>query len=299
MSKKRPRDDMATVKSTVKLCGGMLTRFTHASTSCKCEMTFAVYLPPQAATTKVPSLYWLSGLTCTDENFSTKSGFARAAAARGVALVMPDTSPRGVTIEGADDSYDFGSGAGFYVDATTPKWKENYNMYTYVTSELPALVEATLADKIVPGKRSIFGHSMGGHGAITLACKNPGTYTSVSAFAPIAHPTNCPWGVKAFTGYLGDVDAGKAHDASLLLKDYAGPKMNLLVDQGTADNFLTGDVNQLQPEALKAACDANSNVELELRMQEGYDHSYFFMASFIDDHIHHHADALGLSAPVS
>ena len=286
---------MATIKSTVKLFGGVLQRMTHASTACKCDMTFAVYLPPQAEKVPVPSLYWLSGLTCTDENFSQKSGFARAAAARGIALVIPDTSPRGVTIEGADDSYDFGSGAGFYVDATTELWKEHYNMYSYVNDELPALVESTFADRILGGSKSISGHSMGGHGAITLALKNPGTYTSVSAFSPITHPTNCPWGTKAFTGYLGSVEAGAAHDASLLCKSYDGPPMKILVDQGAADNFLVGEVNQLQPDALKEACAASGGkISLDLRMQEGYDHSYFFISSFIDDHINYHADALGL-----
>lgn len=282
----------ATVKSTVKLFGGMLQRMTHKSTACKCEMTFAIFLPPQAETKPVPALYWLSGLTCTDENFSQKSGFARAAAARGVAVIIPDTSPRGVTIEGADDSYDFGSGAGFYVDATTLKWKENYNMYSYISDELPKVIEATFAAK-VSGKKSISGHSMGGHGALTLALKSPGAYASVSAFAPICHPTTCPWGTKAFEGYLGSVDAGKAHDAVELLAAYGGPPMKLLVDQGTADNFLVGDVDQLQPTKLEAACAANPKVELTLRMQDGYDHSYFFMASFIDEHVNYHADALG------
>ena len=168
-------------------------------------------------------------------------------------------------------------------------------MYTYVTSELPAVVEAAFGGKILAGKKSISGHSMGGHGALTLALKNPGVYSSVSAFAPISNPTNCPWGVKAFTGYLGSVEAGQSHDASLLCKSYAGPPLKLLVDQGAADNFLTGDVNQLQPDALKAACaSSGGKISLDLRMQEGYDHSYFFISSFIDDHINHHADALGL-----
>lgn len=285
----------ATVKSTVKLFGGVLQRFTHASTACGCDMTFAVYLPPQAETKPVPAVWWLSGLTCTDENMSQKGGFARAAAARGVAVVIPDTSPRGVTIEGADDSYDFGSGAGFYVDATEAKWSAHYNMYTYVTSELPAVVEQTLSSKIAPGKKSIFGHSMGGHGALTIGLKAaPGTYASISAFAPICSPTTCPWGVKAFTGYLGSVEAGKAHDASVLAAAYTGPPLELLVDQGTSDNFLTGEVNQLQPAALEAACAANAErLTLKLRMQEGYDHSYFFMSSFMDEHIGYHADALG------
>ena len=283
-----------TVKSSVRLFGGVLQRLTHASSACKCDMTFAVYLPPQAEKAPVPSLYWLSGLTCTDENFSQKSGFARAAAARGVALVIPDTSPRGVTIAGADDSYDFGSGAGFYVDATTPDWKEHYNMCTYVSSELPALIEATFAGKILAGKKSISGHSMGGHGALTLALKQPTAYASVSAFSPICHPTNCPWGNKAFSGYLGSVSAGEAHDATLLTKAHTGPPLKFLVDQGASDNFLTGDVDQLQPNALRDACaGTGGKVSVDLRMREGYDHSYFFISSFIEEHINYHADALG------
>ena len=221
----------AAVKSSVRLFGGVLNRMTHASSACACDMTFAVFLPPQAEEKAVPVLYWLSGLTCTDENFSQKSGFARVAAARGIAVVIPDTSPRGVVIEGADDSYDFGSGAGFYVNATEPKWAGHYHMETYVASELPALVEETFAGKIKPGVKSISGHSMGGHGALTLALKQPGAYSSVSAFSPICHPTECPWGQKAFGGYLGSVEAGKAHDACELIKAYDGPPLKLLVDQ--------------------------------------------------------------------
>lgn len=253
-------------------------------------MTFATFLPPQAESGPVPVIYWLSGLTCTDENFSQKSGFARAATARGVAVVMPDTSPRGVTIEGADDSWDFGSGAGFYVDATEAKWAKHYNMYTYVTQELPALVAASFAGKL-SDKKSVSGHSMGGHGALTMYLKDPSAFVSVSAFAPICNPTKCPWGAKAFSGFLGSVEAGKAHDACELLGGYAGAPFKLLVDQGTGDNFYSGDVNQLQPEALKAACAGKA--DLTLRMQEGYDHSYFFISSFIEDHVNFHADALG------
>jgi len=281
---------MATLKSSVKLFGGMLSRYTHTSQACNCTMTFAVYMPPSEK--PVPLLYWLSGLTCTDENMSQKGGFARAAAARGVCLVMPDTSPRGVTIEGADDSYDFGSGAGFYVDATEPKWAGHYKMYSYVTSELPAVLQELLGGSVTD-KASIFGHSMGGHGALTLALKNPGKYTSVSAFAPICNPTKCPWGVKAFTGYLGGVEAGAAYDACELIKDYAGPLpiTPFLVDQGTSDNFLTGDVNQLNPATLQETCKAKG-FPLTLRMQDGYDHSYFFMSSFMDEHIEFHADKL-------
>jgi S-formylglutathione hydrolase len=281
---------MAAVKSTVKTFGGILQRMTHQSAVCKCEMTFAVYLPSQAETAAVPCLYWLSGLTCTDENFSQKAGGFRAAAARGLALVMPDTSPRGVTIEGADDAYDFGSGAGFYVDATEAKWKEHYQMYSYVTTELPEVLAATFPGKF-SGKASITGHSMGGHGALTLFLKNPGKYASASAFSPICNPTAVPWGKKAFEGYLGSVEAGKAHDAVELINAYSGAPFPLLVDQGAADNFLTGDVNQLQPTKLAEAC-ASKGIDLNLRMQEGYDHSYYFISSFIEDHINFHADAL-------
>lgn len=283
---------MAAVKSSVKLFGGLLQRLTHRSTVCDCQMTFAVFLPPQMNEgKKVPVLYWLSGLTCTDENFSQKAGFARAAAERGLCVVMPDTSPRGHEIEGADESYDFGSGAGFYVDATEPKWKP-YQMYSYVTKELPSLLHATFGDKLLE-KQSISGHSMGGHGALTLYLKNPGKYTSCSAFAPICSPTTCPWGEKAFKGYLGSVEAGEAHDACKLIGDYTGPLSPILVDQGTGDNFFSGDVNQLQPAKLSAACEAKK-LPLTLRMQEGYDHSYFFISSFIEDHIKFHADALAI-----
>lgn len=287
---------MATLKSSVRLFGGALTRMTHKSPSLKCEMTFSVYLPPQAATTnKVPQLYWLSGLTCNDENFSTKAGFARAAAARGLAIVMPDTSPRPeVPIEGQDDGYDFGSGAGFYVDATAAPWSKHYSMHTYITKELPSVVESAFGETLAAGRKAISGHSMGGHGALTIALKDPEAYASVSAFSPICHPTNCPWGQKAFGGYLGSVEAGAAHDATLLVKEYDGPPLKFLVDQGAADTFLVGDVDQLQPDALAAACAAsNGKVSLDLRMQEGYDHSYYFISSFIEDHIHYHADALG------
>merc|ERR1711871_307241 len=192
MGLRREASTMSTIKSTVKSYGGVQKRVTHQSAVLSCEMTFAIYEPPQAAAGKVPVLYWLSGLTCTDENFITKSGFQRYAAEHGICVVCPDTSPRGVEIEGQDDSYDFGSGAGFYVTATVPKWSKHYNMYEYVMKELPALVEAEFP---VDGtKKSICGHSMGGHGALMCYLKNPGTFASVSAFAPIVAPTECPWG---------------------------------------------------------------------------------------------------------
>ncbi|PPK49812.1 S-formylglutathione hydrolase [Marinobacter persicus] len=269
-----------------KCFGGWLKRYKHTSTATGTEMVFAIYLPPQAQTEKVPVLYWLSGLTCTDENFMQKAGAQRMAAELGIALVAPDTSPRGTDLPGEHDSYDFGSGAGFYVNATRQPWSAHYNMFDYVTEELPALVEQYFP---VTDKRAISGHSMGGHGALICALKKPGRYRSVSAFAPITNPVNCPWGEKAFTGYLGDDrEAWKAWDACELVAT-AKEKLPLLVDQGEADNFLD---EQLKPGALEAACEAAGH-PLELRLQPGYDHSYFFIASFIDDHLRHHARALG------
>jgi len=231
-------------------------------------------------------LYWLSGLTCTDENFITKAGAQRAAAARGLLLVCPDTSPRGCNIPGEDASWDFGSGAGFYVDATQEPWAKHYRMYSYITDELPRLVGAALPADL--SRQSITGHSMGGHGALICALKNPGKYRSVSAFAPISNPIECPWGVKAFSGYLGDDrSAWREWDATELAKSYAGPKLDILVSQGTADSFLTD--KQLLPEALAAAASNNDALALTLNMEEGYDHSYYFIATFIDQHIEHHS----------
>ncbi|XKH02447.1 S-formylglutathione hydrolase [Marinobacter nauticus] len=269
-----------------KCFGGWLKRYRHTSTATGTEMVFAIYLPPQAETQKVPVLYWLSGLTCTDENFMQKAGAQRLAAELGIALVAPDTSPRGTDLPGEHESYDFGSGAGFYVNATREPWSAHYNMYDYVTEELPALIEQHFP---VTDKRAISGHSMGGHGALVCALKNPGRYASVSAFAPITNPVNCPWGEKAFSGYLGDDrESWKAWDACELVAT-AKEKLPLLVDQGEADNFLE---EQLKPGALKAACEAAGH-PLELRLQPGYDHSYFFIASFIEEHLRYHARALG------
>ena len=267
--------------------GGEVLRVRHTSEACACEMTFAVYLPPQAAAGPVPVLYWLSGLTCTDENFMQKAGAQRAAAKLGMAIVCPDTSPRGTDLPGEHDSYDLGSGAGFYVNATQPPWSGHYRMYDYVTRELPALVETNFP---VTGKPAISGHSMGGHGALVCYLRNPGRYRSVSAFAPICHPSECAWGQKALTAYLGeDRDAWAGYDAALLIGD-AHEKLPLLIDQGTDDEFLS---DQLKPGALEQACIA-SHYPLELRMQEGYDHSYYFIATFIEDHLRHHARAFGL-----
>tara|TARA_R110001592_G_scaffold34005_8_gene117185 strand:- start:798 stop:1559 length:762 start_codon:yes stop_codon:yes gene_type:complete len=253
-------------------------------------MEFAVYLPPVAVGSnpkKVPVLYWLSGLTCTDQNFMQKAGAQKRAAQLGMAIVCPDTSPRGVNLPGEDDSYDFGSGAGFYINATEQPWAPHYRMYDYVVKELPQLIENELP---VTDKRSVSGHSMGGHGALICALKNPGRYASVSAFAPIANPTECPWGQKAFKGYLGDDPRSwEEWDATLLIPT-ARERLPLLVDQGTADEFLD---SQLNPDALADACEKFHH-HINLRMHRGYDHSYFFIASFIDDHIDHHAKALGL-----
>lgn len=281
-------------KSDVRMFGGQLLKFTHASTSTSTPMTFSIFIPPQAKHGKVPVVYYLSGLTCTDDNVTQKACAQRAAAAHGLAFVAPDTSPRGAGIAGEDDSYDFGSGAGFYIDATAEPWSINYKMYSYITAELPALINENFP---VDGDRvGITGHSMGGHGALTLAFRNPQLYKSVSAFSPICNPTKCPWGEKAFNGYFGSVDAGKEHDATeLMLARGPFPQFpDILIDSGTADNFWKGDVNQLLPENFLAACRAKGQ-QVTLRMQAGYDHSYFFIATFMDDHLAFHASNLKAS----
>lgn len=273
-----------TVVQEQKCFGGRQVRYQHASAVLNCEMQFSVFLPSQAATQNVPAVYWLSGLTCNDENFSTKAGAQRVAAELGIALIIPDTSPRG---EGVPDdaAYDLGVGAGFYVNATQAPWAAHYQMYDYVLHELPALVEAELP---LSDKRAISGHSMGGHGALVLALRNQQRFVSVSAFAPIANPINCPWGQKAFTAYLGEEqNAWADYDASLLLAQYRGD-LPLLVDQGDADNFLT---EQLKPQALYIA-GMQGKANLLLRMQPGYDHSYYFIASFIEEHLRFHAQYL-------
>ena len=269
-----------------KSFGGWHKRYRHSSQVLDCEMIFAVYLPPQAEQGKVPLLWWLSGLTCTDENFMQKAGAHRVAAELGIAIVCPDTSPRGTELPGEHDSYDFGSGAGFYVNATEAPWNRHYHMYDYITRELPPLLEDNFP---LNGRQAISGHSMGGHGALNCALKHPERYTSLSAFAPIANPVRCPWGEKAFAGYLGeDRETWKAWDASELIRAHGSP-LAILVDQGDADNFYHD--GQLLPEALQAACDA-AGVLLTLRMQPGYDHSYFFIATFIEDHLRYHAQHL-------
>lgn len=271
---------------SIKEFGGWLNRFEHESTSCNCTMTFSVYLPPKAATEKVPVVYWLSGLTCTDENVRTKAGAQRYASELGIALVMPDTSPRGDAVADKPDRYDLGKGAGFYVNATQLPWAAHYQMYDYITRELPVLIEAELP--VIPGLKSITGHSMGGHGALICALKEQGAYRSVSAFAPICHPSVCGWGEGCFTAYLGeDREAWKSYDATELVKSGVGT-LPMLIDHGTADEFLA---DQLYPKDLQAVCEARG-LPLTLRMQEGYDHSYHFIATFIGEHLAYHAKAL-------
>ena len=274
--------------SSIACFGGRQFKLKHRSEVLGCEMTFSVYLPPQAAKGLVPTIWWLSGLTCTDDNFVQKAGAQRYAAEAGVAIVCPDTSPRGDGVpDDPDGAWDFGLGAGFYVNATEPPWSANYRMYDYVVDELPRVLAASDLPLNVE-RSSIMGHSMGGHGALTVALKNPGKYKSVSAFAPICAPMQCPWGEKALGNYLGpDRDQWRNYDACELIAE-ATERLPILVDQGQADSFLK---EQLKPDLLKKACDAAKH-PLTLRMQPGYDHSYFFIATFIVDHIRHHARAL-------
>lgn len=274
---------MQTLSESVAF-GGIQGVYRHASEVCGCDMTFALYLPPQARKGRVPVLWYLSGLTCTHENAMVKAGAQAHAAREGVALVFPDTSPRGAGIAD-DEAFDLGQGAGFYVDATEAPWAPHFRMWSYVTEELPALLFRSFdLDEEAQG---ITGHSMGGHGALTIALTLPERYRSVSAFAPIAHPVASDWGRKQLGAYLGaEGPAWAAHDASLLLAD-RGWKGTLLIDQGTADPFL----DKLRPEALAAAIAARRQAAC-FRMQPGYDHSYFFVASFMADHLAFHAEAL-------
>jgi len=284
---------MATITeiSSSKCFGGLQKIFSHTSQELKCKLNFGVYLPAEAVEKKekLPVLYWLSGLTCTEQNFIQKSGFQRFAAKYKIIVVNPDTSPRECNIEGESDNWDFGTGAGFYVDATEAKWKNNYRMFSYVTKEIPELVNANFP---VSGKQSVFGHSMGGHGALICGLKMAGFYTSVSAFAPICNPIEAPWGKKAFSGYLGSENksAWAEYDACELMKKYKGTDLHILIDQGDADNHLSGD-NQLLPTNFEAACKA-AGKSVQIRMQPGYDHGYFFIATFIEDHFEHHAKFL-------
>ncbi|PKN55340.1 MAG: S-formylglutathione hydrolase [Deltaproteobacteria bacterium HGW-Deltaproteobacteria-14] len=280
---------------THRCFGGLQGTFRHASAACGGPMEFAVYVPPGAGEhDRRPVLWFLSGLTCTPENFTIKAGAQRVAAELGLILVMPDTSPRGAGVPGEDDAWDLGTGAGFYVDATAPPWSARYQMFSYVTAELPALVHARFPTRGA-GHEAISGHSMGGHGALVAALRHPERYRSASAIAPIVAPSQVPWGRKAFTAYLGpDERRWAAYDATALVAHQTHPAP-ILVDQGGADPFIA---EQLQPERFEAAC-AASGQALSLRVHPGYDHSFFFVATVIADHLRHHAAHLGLavSAP--
>ncbi len=266
--------------------GGVQRFYRHASRETRSPMKFSAYLPPQARSRKLPVVYFLSGLTCTEETFPIKSHAQALAAELGLVLVSPDTSPREPRLPGDAASWDFGQGAGFYLDATEAPWKAHYRMYSYVTEELPEVVAATLP--VDPARSGIMGHSMGGHGALICALRNPARYKSASAFAPIAAPMRCPWGKKAFTNYLGsDVGTWLRYDATELVMRNRFPG-TILIDQGSADDFL---VEQLLPERFSAAA-TRSGQPLNLRMQPGYDHGYYFIQSFIADHLRHHAAQL-------
>lgn len=274
--------------SRIYCSGGWQEVWSHDSESCSCPMRFGIYLPAQATMAPVPVVYWLSGLTCTEDNFVTKAGAQRYASKHGVAIVAPDTSPRGEGVADADQ-YDLGQGAGFYVNASQSPWQPHYRMYDYVTAELPELVESRFP---VTGQRSIMGHSMGGHGALVVALRNVDRYQSVSAFAPICAPTRVPWGKQALGAYLGDDETRWADYDACELVSKAARKLPMRVDQGLADNFLE---EQLRPELLEAACSA-ADYPLDLWRHENYDHSYFFIATFIGEHIAFHAKAINNSS---
>ncbi|CAM4317102.1 S-formylglutathione hydrolase [Vibrio agarivorans] len=273
--------------SQAKVFGGWHKQYTHTSTALDCDMRFAIFLPPNATKeTPVPVMYWLSGLTCTDENFMQKAGAFRKAAELGIAIVAPDTSPRGDKVpDDPNGAYDFGLGAGFYLNASQPPWSGHYQMYSYIVDELPNLIEAHFP---VTQQRAISGHSMGGHGALTIGLKHPESFCSISAFSPIVNPMNCPWGQKAFHHYLGDDRTTWAQYDSVELLKTQSSIPPILIDQGDSDSFLT---EQLQPEKLMAAAEQTGHV-IELRMQAGYDHSYFFIQSFIEEHLDFHATHL-------
>ena len=272
--------------STAKSHGGVQGVYSHASEACACEMTFAVFVPPQAAQAPCPVVWYLSGLTCTHQNVMDKGEYRRLAAELGLIIVCPDTSPRGPDVPDEKDNWQFGCGAGFYVDATEAPFATNYRMYSYVTEELPALIAANFP--VDMDRQAIFGHSMGGHGALTIALKHPDRFRSCSAFAPIVSPSTSGWSKPAFEKYLGAApSAWRAYDACLLIEDGARFP-GFLVDQGTADGFLQ---DGLKPWLLEAACAANG-ISLSLRMQDGYDHSYYFISTFMDDHLRWHAERL-------
>jgi len=271
----------------IRTFDGRQLRVQHASSACRCDMIFSLYLPPQADTSRVPLVWWLSGLTCNDQNFTTKAGAQRVASALGIAIVAPDTSPRGEGVPGdAENAWDFGLGAGFYVNATQAPYAQHYQMYDYIQQELPSLLAEHFP--VDMARQSIMGHSMGGHGALTLAIRHPAQYRSVSAFSPICAPSQCPWGEKALSGYLGiDKSEWRKHDAVALIED-RGYDKPILVEQGMADKFLQ---TQLKPELLDAACQ-RAGVPLLLNRRDGYDHSYYFIATFMEAHLRFHAQFL-------
>ena len=272
--------------SSTKCFGGKQATYSHESTYCKTTMRFAIFLPKQAEQSKVPVLWFLSGLTCTEENATIKAGAQRYASEHGIALIMPDTSPRDTFIKNESSEYDFGSGASFYVDAIKVPWSKNYQMYSYLIDELQSLIRENFP--LDMKRQGITGHSMGGHGALTIGLKHPDIFQSISAFAPICAPTQCPWGQKAFLGYLGeDTRYWDEYDATALI--LSGKKSGeILIDQGSKDEFLS---EQLKPELFAVACETRKQ-PLNLRLQNGYDHSYFFIASFMEDHIKFHANRL-------
>lgn len=284
-----PKSMPLTLLSKIRSFNGWMCRYKHYSNVNNCDMTFSIYVPDTPSSQrgyKFPGIYYLSGLSCTDENAVMKSGFQQYASQYGLIMVFPDTSPRGVSIVGDSDSWDFGVSAGFYLDATEAKWSKNYNMYSYVTSELPNLIEEYFS---IDGTRTgIMGHSMGGHGALISFLKNPKKYKSVSAFSPICNPCNSGWGQKAFNGYLGSIDKGVEWDACELAKKFNGKCEEILIDQGTADRFK----DELKGEEFEKICRAKG-IAIKYRMQKQFDHSYYFVASFIGDHIKHHAKILG------
>ena len=274
--------------SEVRCFGGIQGVYSHVSEQLGCTMRFSVFRPPAMENGPCPVLFWLSGLTCTEENFTTKAGAQRYAADHGLMIVVPDTSPRGAHVPD-DEAYDFGKGAGFYLNATEAPWSTHYRMYDYIIGELPTLIFRHFPART--DAQGLFGHSMGGHGALTIGLKNPATFRSVSAFAPIVAPMRCLWGKKAFSGYLGSRrETWSAHDASELVRQGARIEGTILIDQGRADAFLD---EQLMPDVFAEAC-AVAGQAVEIRMHDGYDHSYYFIASFIGDHIAHHARALNV-----
>ncbi|MDT8408938.1 MAG: S-formylglutathione hydrolase [Wenzhouxiangellaceae bacterium] len=266
--------------------GGRQGFYSHQSSACNAPMAFSVFVPPHSAGARLPVLYYLAGLTCNEEVFPIKAGAQRMAAELGLVLVAPDTSPRGTGIDGATQDWDFGEGAGFYVDASESPWSQHFGMYSYVVDELPEFIAANFP--VDAEKAGIFGHSMGGHGALTIALRNPTRFRSVSAFAPIVAPSQVPWGQKALSRFLGpDPNDWKHYDATELVAQQTFPG-KILIDQGLGDTFLT---QQLQPERFERAC-AGANQNMELRQHPGYDHGYFFIQTFVEDHLRHHCSAL-------